>query len=104
MLRSAIYRLLHPFSREARFVLSVLTDSDLVRERLELYEQELAKVAPHIDGHYLGSLGLPPGPVYREILSRVREALLDQQIKTPEEEQDLAQHLVRASQGGLGRA
>ena len=99
MLRSAIYRLLHPFSREARFVLSVLTDSDLVRQRLDLYERSLSKVAPRIDGHYLRSLGVPPGPIYGEILSHVRDALLNQQIATEKDEQQLAQRLVDASHG-----
>jgi len=101
MLRSTIHRLLHPYSREARFVLSVLTDSRLVRERLDLYEQELSRVSPRIDGHYLKSLHLPPGPIYGEILARVRRALLDQEIATLEEEQALAQRLVRASHGEL---
>jgi len=102
MLRSTIQRLLYPYSREARFVLSVLTDSGLVRERLDLYEQELSRVSPRIDGHYLKSLHLPPGPIYGEILDRVRRALLDQEIATLEEEQALAQRLVRASHGERG--
>lgn len=99
MLPSTIYRLLHPFSREARFVLTVLTDSERVRQRLELYEQRLSQIAPHIDGHYLKALGVPPGPVYGEILSRVRDALLDQEITSLEQEQEFAQRLARAAQG-----
>ena len=102
MLRSTIQRLLYPYSREARFVLSVLTDSGLVRERLDLYEQELSRVSPRIDGNYLKSLHLPPGPIYGEILDRVRRALLDQEIATLEEEQALAQRLARASHGERG--
>ncbi len=64
MLPSGIHRLLHPYSREARFVLSVLTDSERVRQRLDLYEREWSAVRPTIDGHTLRSLGVPPGPVY----------------------------------------
>jgi tRNA nucleotidyltransferase (CCA-adding enzyme) len=94
MLPSGIYRLLAPFSRESRFVLSVLTDVDVVRERLDLYERELSVVAPKIDGHFIRSLGVPPGPVYGEILDRVRDALLDGQIHSREEEEDLARALV----------
>jgi tRNA nucleotidyltransferase (CCA-adding enzyme) len=97
MLPSSVYRLLHPYSREARFVLTVLTDSDLVRRRLEVYEQQLSKVAPRIDGHYLKSLGVPPGPVYGDILARIRDALLDEQVTTPEEEKEFAQRLAGAS-------
>ncbi len=99
MLPSTIYRLLSPFSREARFVLSVLTDLEIVRQRLDLYEERLAAVAPRIDGHYLKELGLPPGAVYGAILERVRDALLDGQISTLEEEQALARHLAKIAQG-----
>jgi len=99
MLPSTIYRLLNPLSREARFVLSVVTDSERVRERLELYERELASVEPRVDGHYLRSLGVPPGPVYGEILDRLGDALRDGLVVTLEEEQELAQRLVAAAHG-----
>ncbi|MEA3407562.1 MAG: CBS domain-containing protein [Chloroflexota bacterium] len=99
MLPSVIYRLLDPFSSEARFVLSVLTDSELVRQRLDLYERELSKVSTRIDGYYIRSLGVPPGPVYGEILDRVQDALLDGRISTVEEEQELARSLVDALHG-----
>ncbi|MGI6376052.1 MAG: CBS domain-containing protein [Anaerolineae bacterium] len=94
MLRSTLYHQLKPYSREARFVLSVLTDADLVRARLDLYERELATTAPRVDGHFLRSLGLPPGPIYRAILDRVLVALLDGQIATLEQEEALARALA----------
>lgn len=94
MLRSTLYNLLRPYSREARFVLSVLTDAPRVRARLDLYERELCTISPRVDGHFLRGLGLPPGPVYRDILERVRSALLDGQIATPEQEMELARALA----------
>ena len=106
MLPSTIYRLLHPFSREALFVLSVLTDSELVRERTSLYERELAKAEPVISGHYLKEIGVTPGPIYGEILERVRDALLDGQVSGLEEEQALARRLAEAAhrRGAPGQA
>jgi len=94
MLPSHIYRLLEPYSREARFVLSVLTESPEVRERLDLYERVLAHTEPVVDGHYLRSLGIPPGPIYGEILARLRDAVLDGQATTPEEQEALARSLA----------
>jgi tRNA nucleotidyltransferase (CCA-adding enzyme) len=102
MLPSSIYHLLEPFSREARFVLSVLTEAEVVLRRLDLYERQLAHVAPRIDGHFLRALGVPPGPVYGEILTRVQDALLDGQVHTEEEEQALARALVEALNGREG--
>ena len=97
MLPSTIYRLLNPISREARFVLSVVTDSPIVRQRLELYERELAQIAPSIDGHFLRALGIPPGPIYREILDRVGDALRDGLIRPGQEEEELARRLAAAA-------
>ena len=97
MLPSAIYRWLHGLTREARFVLSVLSESELVRSRLDLFERELAHVTTRVNGHYLRELGVPPGPIYAEILGRVRDALLDGQIATPEAEEQLAHALVQAA-------
>ncbi len=96
MLPSMIYRTLAPFTPEARFVLSVLTDSAKLHDRLAFYERKLAHVAPTLDGNDLKAMGVPPGPVYRVILDRVRDALLDQEIATPEDEVALARRLVEA--------
>ena len=97
MLPSTLYRRLQPYSQEARFVLSVLTESAVVRERVERFEQELAHVKPEVDGHYLRELGVAPGAIYREIIARVRDALLDQQISTLSEQQRMAQQLAKAA-------
>lgn len=97
MLPSHIYRLLKPFGRGERFVLSVLTDAGPARERLDLYERELSAARPRVDGHYLRSLGVPPGPIYGEILERLRDALLDGEVRTEEEEQALARTLAEGS-------
>jgi len=103
MLPSAIVAILEPFSRETRFVLSVLAESEVVRERIDLYDRELSLVKPSIDGNYLRKLGLPPGPIYHAILIQLRNALLDHQIETLEQERALVDRLVKAahSAGGL---
>ncbi|MGI6368207.1 MAG: CBS domain-containing protein [Anaerolineae bacterium] len=97
MLPSSIYAELHPFSAEARFVLLVLTDSARVRERVTCYEKELARVSPALTGNDLKAMGVPPGPVYRVILDRVRDALLDHQISSIEEQLALARALADAA-------
>lgn len=97
MLPSAIRRLLGPYSREARVVLSVLSQEPRVIHRLRLYDEKLVHVTPRVDGHYLRELNLPPGPVYAEILAHVRDALLDGQIETLEQEQALARCLAEAA-------
>jgi len=97
MLPSAVRRLLGPYSREARVVLSVLSQEPRVIQRLRLYDEELSRISPRVDGHYLRELGLPPGPVYAEILDHIRDALLDRQIETLDEERALARRLAEAA-------
>jgi hypothetical protein len=47
-----------------------------------------------VDGHSLRARGLPPGPVYRQILGTLRDAWLDGKIETAAEEQALLDRLL----------
>lgn len=40
---------------------------------------------PLIDGEALKQAGIPPGPIYKKILTRIRDAQLDQVIHSPDE-------------------
>jgi len=93
---SGVYRILHPASAAARFVFGVVTDSWLVRQRLEQYQQRLCTVQTDIDGSYLRQLGVPGGPVYRRILDAALDARLDSQVSSREEEEALVEELLAA--------
>jgi len=95
---SAIYRLLEPFSTEAIFVLWVAADSEPVRQRLELYHRQLRHIKPEIDGAYLKGMGLPPGPIYSQILDALLDARLDGEVKTLAEEEALVKRLLAQGQ------
>lgn len=43
-------------------------------------------ITPTIDGHDLRARGLPPGPVYRQVLNSLRDAWLDGKITSKEQE------------------
>ena len=84
-----LYALLQHTSSDALLILWLCTSSQRVRERVWWYETELRHVEPTIDGSYLMGLGLKPSPLFREILGAVRDALLDGEISTVEEERAL---------------
>lgn len=94
---SAIYRLLHGFSDQALFLSWLACDDERARERILLYLQKLRHIRPEIDGAYLKELGLPPGPIYARILSALRDARLDGQVSTLEEERALVEKLLPES-------
>jgi tRNA nucleotidyltransferase (CCA-adding enzyme) len=89
-----IYALLRYSSSASRLVQWLGTDSERVRRRLWCYETELRHVQPEIDGEYLKGLGLKPSPLFSRLLNAVRDARLDGQVQTPEEEKALVDRLL----------
>lgn len=71
-----------------------LLDQPDARDAIERYIVEWREVLPIADGNTLRSLGLPAGPIYRQILWDLRAAWLDGQVSSAEEERGLLQDLV----------
>ncbi|MFN2292061.1 MAG: CBS domain-containing protein [Anaerolineae bacterium] len=89
-----IYALLRQTSSEARLVRWLVSHSERVRERLWRFETELRHVEPLVDGEYLKSLGLKPSPLFSKLLKGVRDARLDGEVQTLEEEEALIDRLL----------
>jgi tRNA nucleotidyltransferase (CCA-adding enzyme) len=92
--RSEICRLLQPTLEATRLLLPIATASDVVRNNVTLYEQELRFVRPRTDGRDLKKMGLAPGPIYRDVLDAARDGWLDGTISNKEEEKTLVSQLV----------
>jgi len=92
---SRVHQLLHQAPDAARLVFGVATDSWLVRQRLQQYTDRLRSVETMVDGSYLRDLGVPGGPVYRQILDNVLQARIDGQVTTLEDEQRLVKKLLQ---------
>jgi len=90
-----LYRLLRPYSPEALFVLYVASDDPVVREHLTHYHQRLRWVRPRLSGEYLRGLGLKPGPIYKEILTQLQDAVLEGRVRTRQEEEEFIQQLIK---------
>jgi tRNA nucleotidyltransferase (CCA-adding enzyme) len=95
---SAIYRLLKHYSDQAIFVVWIATESEVVREQLELHYRKLRFVEPDIDGEYLKAMGLKPSPLFGHILSALRDARLDGEVSSLEEEKALVEELLARSE------
>ena len=67
---------------------------------LSRYLSSLQHIKTSISGKDLQKSGLAPGPHYTEILSRLRNAWLDGEVSSAEEEQALLQELLEEAEGG----
>ncbi|MFQ5615927.1 MAG: CBS domain-containing protein, partial [Anaerolineales bacterium] len=71
------------------------SDAEQVRARIRTFVTRWQHVKPVTSGHDLRAANLPPGPIYREILTTLRAAWLDGKVHTPEEEKSLLEDLLR---------
>lgn len=65
-----------------------------VRANLQNYAAVWRHIQPQTDGHALQLLGLPPGPIYQNLLRRLRSAWLDGEVKNKAEEDALLMRLL----------
>lgn len=87
---SAITRFLGGIPESAiRAALICDGDEYAVKERLGSYLVDWRQRRTTIDGNELIRAGLKPGPIFREILDRLRSAWIDGDIETAEQEREL---------------
>lgn len=93
---SAIYHLLEDYKDDALAIFAIAVEDARARERIELFRTRLRGVAPELTGDDLKRMGIRPGPVYRRILTRLRDARLDGEIATREEEEKVVRLIEKA--------
>ena len=91
---SQLARLVERYVNEAVTAVSMLTESPCASRRLDRYLNELRYVSPALDGRKLLAMGVPSGPMMGQILSDLRNARLDGQVGTEEEERSLVQKIL----------
>lgn len=99
---SEIYRLLQPLPLVGLLtLLAANPDDKRVRSRVLLYLEDLADMELAISGHDLINLGCEPGPRLGRLLDSVRQARLDGEVESREEQLALAEKLLREVKGEL---
>jgi len=91
---SEVASLLDSFSGPAILTAWVATDSQGVRDHLVRYWREYRHVRPILTGDDLKAMGLPPGPRYGRILGALRDARLDGEIETEEQEREMVARMI----------
>jgi len=72
-------------------------DAEL-RDKLLSYVTDWKNVQPSIDGNILRTLGLPPGPIYKNVLDRIRAAKIEGRIESLEDEKNIVKEYLRSKQ------
>ena len=85
---SALYQLLQEYSDTALAIFALATDAERAREGVTLFRTRLRAIVPELTGDDLRRMGIRPGPKYREILDRLRDARLDGEIANRAEEEE----------------
>jgi tRNA nucleotidyltransferase (CCA-adding enzyme) len=87
--RVEIYRLLSPLGTEFLLYMMAKTKQEASKKAISLYFTHLKHLKPELRGRDLLALGFTPGPLIKEMLDRLHEARLTEEVKTRKEELDL---------------
>jgi len=96
---SNVVKYLEPLPIEALLLAHALAESKIAREHLKIYMDGLRYIRPRLDGSDLKKMGLEPGPHYRQIIERLTKAVLDGEVRTPQEELDYVIKYLEAEKG-----
>lgn len=86
---------LEGYSFKALEVVSAALPAGEIKNMLSRYLSDWWHVKPKTTGDDLKERGIPPGPIYNEILRRLRAAWLDGEVKTEAEEKRLLNNLLQ---------
>jgi tRNA nucleotidyltransferase (CCA-adding enzyme) len=84
---SVVTRALEDYADAALFVAWVAAETKQAARQIHRYVRELRFVRPALDGKYLQSLGMKPGPEMGRVLDALRDVLLDGEVHTREQQE-----------------
>lgn len=84
--KSEVYRLLKDLSTEAILLLMAETKDEELRRSISNFVTTSSTVKPEISGKDLKALGFKEGPIFKEILEKLRDLRIDGLVKTKEDE------------------
>ncbi len=82
----SVYTLLSEYDDELILYLMAKAGNRRLKRQISLYFSRLRDIRTFMRGRDLKAMGIPPGPVYKEILDRLLEAKMNGRIHTRDEE------------------
>lgn len=93
-LPSGVAKQLQDYPPQAILANCLGADDEKVCHQLNSYLDNWRKIQPSTSGYDLQARGIPPGPEYRCILERLRNAWLDGQVTSVEQEKELLDQIL----------
>ncbi|MGB8648161.1 MAG: polynucleotide adenylyltransferase, partial [Anaerolineae bacterium] len=84
---SRVVELVERFEDTSLVVFAISTHSERARANIDRFRANWRAVQSHLTGADLRLMGIPPGPLYREILGQLRVKQLDGEMTTRAEEE-----------------
>jgi len=100
---SAIYHAFRPYPPRILAVGWLASERGGARARLWRYQTIYRRVEPLLGGDELKALGLKPGPLFGQLLGALRDARLNGQVRTREDEEALLRRLLKAEGIEIGQ-
>lgn len=91
---SEMYNLLQPYPARVMAVVSIATSKATAQDRLLRYQTEWRFVEPALTGDDLKEMDLEPGPLFGHLLRKLRDARLNGEVRTREEEVVLVEQVL----------
>ena len=85
--KSEIYKALEPLSQETMLFIMAKTKSEEIKKAISNFVTYKDVLKPVFTGEDLKKLGIKEGPVYKEILDILKDAKIDLNLKTKEDEE-----------------
>ncbi len=94
---SDVAHLLGEYTDPVLAIFALAVDDERVKERVRLFQSQWRAVTPELTGDDLKRMGIRPGPVYRQILGRLRDARLNGEISSRAQEEEIVNSFVEPS-------
>ena len=92
--KSEIYKVLEPLSQEAKLFIMAKTKSEEIKKAISNYVTYKDVLKPIFTGEDLKKLGIKEGPVYKEILETLKDAKIDLNLRTKEDEESFVKKYI----------
>lgn len=91
---SDMYHIFHELPLESILYWMAKTKQEFVKKAASAYLSKLRDITPSVTGKDLVKMGLPPGPIYQDVMKDLLDARLNGDISTEEQERALAKEKI----------